>query len=58
MMLMMNGGMRHKVELLQKIEKLSEYPVKIRRGGDYQNNADVVGAINVLKRCQEILAAQ
>ena len=24
----------------------------------YQNNADVVGAINVLKRGQEILAAQ
>ena len=24
----------------------------------YQNNADVVGAINILKRGQEILAAQ
>ena len=58
MMLTMNGGMRHKVELLQKIEKPSEYSVKIRHGGGYQNNADVVGAINALKRGREILAAQ
>ena len=25
---------------------------------DYQNNADIVGAINVLKRGRELLAAQ
>ena len=49
----------HKITLTMDSSDHRQYGVK-SEGVDcgYQNNADVVGAINVLKRGQELLTAQ